>query len=66
MPLIQDTDLYMMVGEIRSDVKKLLENSGDHAARITSLERWRWVAHGAMLVVMLGVPTAVARAFGYF
>jgi hypothetical protein len=34
--------LYMMVGEIRSDVKTLLTRSAKDDTRITSLERFRW------------------------
>lgn len=39
--------LYMMVGEIRSDVKTLLARSAVDDKRIRSLERWRWYQGGA-------------------
>lgn len=53
-----DNDLHMMVGEIRSDVKKLLKLD----ARVSTLEKKWWTTLAA---IGLLVPVAVARAFGW-
>lgn len=63
-------DLYMMVGEIRSDVKKLLNAQATTDTRVGSLERKFWTAVGSFAVLMpflpaaVGIPTAVAQALG--
>jgi type II secretory pathway component PulL len=44
---VTENNLYMVVGEIRSDVKKLLNGEYDTNKRLTSLERWRWWQAGA-------------------
>jgi hypothetical protein len=49
-------ELHQLLGEIRSDVKTLLHNSGDHEERLRSLEKWRWVTHGcAALLGAVGI-----------
>lgn len=64
MPQLQETDLYMMVGEIRSDVKKLLQTNEVNDKRIGSLERKIWTASGAAAFLGMMVTTAVAKVAG--
>lgn len=57
-----DQQLLLLVGEVHSDVKKLLKQGTDHEERITALERWRWVSYGfytcvAFVAAKLGLPT---------
>jgi hypothetical protein len=59
-------DLTLMVGEIHSDVKKLLEQDREYGKRIHSLERTRWYAGGfiaagvAYVAMKFGVPIPFA------
>lgn len=54
-------EMYMMVGEIRSDVKKLLEHSKDTDSRVSSLEKKWWTT---AVAIGLMFPVTVARALG--
>jgi hypothetical protein len=66
MPPLPENDLYMMVGEIRSDVKKLLENDTTTQQRVGSLEKKFWIAVGATGFLGAMVTPAVAKLFGFF
>ena len=57
-------DLYTMVGEIRSDVKKLLKNDTDQDNRIGAIEKKLWVASGTAGILAMLVGPAVAKMFG--
>ena len=57
-----DNDLHMMVGEIRSDVKKLLNNADNTDKRVGSLEKKWWTT---IALVGLWATTAVAHAIGF-
>ena len=59
---MDEQDLHMMVGEIRSDVKKLLVNSSDTDKRVGALEKKWWTT---VALVGLWATTAVAHAFGF-
>lgn len=56
-------ELHLMVGEIRSDVKKLLENAANTDSRVGSLEKKWWTTLAA---VGLWATAAVAHAVGMF
>ncbi len=40
--MLEDNDLHMMVGEIRSDVKKLLKSDIDYGKRLATVEHRQW------------------------
>lgn len=61
-----DFDLYTAIGEIRSDVKTLLENRADLGKRVSWLEKKYWIAMGGASVVFMMVPAAIAKAVGLF
>ena len=54
---MDEVELVFMVGEIRSDVKKLLVQDREYDKRIHSLERTRWYAGG-----FLGAALAIVAA----
>lgn len=61
-------DLILMVGEIRADVKTLLEHSGGHDTRLRSLEGSRKFYRGALWVIgglftLIVLPAAKAFFF---
>jgi hypothetical protein len=60
---MDEQDLHMMVGEIRSDVKKLLVNSGETDKRVGTLEKKWWTT---IALVGLWATTAVAHAIGLY
>jgi hypothetical protein len=62
---MEHDNLMLMVGEIRSDVKKLLESSLSQDKRISSLERYRYSVAGFCAAAGMIVPTAIAKAFGW-
>ena len=59
---MDEQDLHMMVGEIRSDVKKLLANSADTDKRVGALEKKWW---STIALIGLFVPVAIAKAIGW-
>lgn len=61
-----ESELYLMVGEIRSDVKKLLENDVSTQQRVGSLEKKIWTASGAAAFLGMFVTTAAAKIFGHW
>lgn len=54
-----DQDLLLMIGEIRSDVKKLLTLE----KRVSRLEHGAWVAAGVAGTLAATVTTAIAKLF---
>lgn len=50
------------LGRIEAKLDQLLESKDDHEARIRALETWRWIMHGAWLVLGAGI-TWVAKHF---
>lgn len=56
--MMDDVELHMMVGEIRSDVKKLLKSDDAYDKRIRKLEHRQWW--------MTGVGATLAVVFAKF
>lgn len=61
-------ELILMMGEVRADVKTLLQNSGGHDKRIRSLEGSRKFYRGALwaigsVVTVLVIPFVKAMFF---
>ncbi len=59
-----DNKLYLLLGEIRGDIKSLIQSNQDqsqrldqHSARLTTLERFQWK--------LMGGATAVSIVVGY-
>ncbi len=61
----QSNDLMILLGEIKSDVKKLLKDDEDKNKRITRLERYSWMIAGAAGGLGSLFPSAIAKAFGF-
>jgi hypothetical protein len=66
-----DTDLYLMVGEIKSDVKAILAQNAAYEKRISDVEkrtfkveRKIWTGAGAAAMLSMFVTAAVAKVFG--
>lgn len=59
---MDEQDLHLMVGEIRSDVKKLLGNATDTDKRVGSLEKKWWTT---VALVGLWATAGVAKALGW-
>lgn len=59
-----DNKLYLLLGEIRGDVKSLIQSNHDqsqrldqHSNRLTTLERFQWK--------LMGGATAISVVVGY-
>lgn len=52
------------VGEIKANVKHLLERGVDHNKRLGSLERRRWMEQGAIGVLAAVIVPKVRAIFG--
>lgn len=59
---MDDKDVYTMLGEIHSDVKKLLSNAKDTDKRVGSLEKKWWTT---IALVGLWATSAVAHTLGW-
>jgi H+/Cl- antiporter ClcA len=62
---VEHTDLIMILGEIKSDVKKLLKEDESKEKRLSRLERYSWMIAGAAGSVGAVFPSAIAKAFGW-
>ena len=59
---MNDSDLHLLIGEIHSDVKKLLANASVTDKRVSSLEKKWWTT---VAMAGLWLTAGVARAFGW-
>lgn len=60
---MEDSKLFLLLGEIRGDIKSLVKSAQDqsnrldqHSARLTTLERFQWK--------LMGGATAISVAIG--
>lgn len=64
-PMQESDNLFLMVGEIRSDVKKLLENNTAQDKRLGALERKFWTSTSAIALIATAAMTGAAKALGF-